>query len=503
MDEALMTYVSARLQALCLPLVACTLCVMSGSASAAIDAEGDILLLDDSGKAVSSSAGDQLWARAAWNGEAYLVVWQDARSAVDNDIYAARVDASGLVVDPEGIAISASAGNQERPDVVWNGTGWLVVWHDFRAGETADIYAARVDTNGSLIDADGIVVSNAEFSQMHPRVSWNGTNHFVVWDDGRNGVDSDILGARVELNGSVLDASGITISKEANNQATPAVSWGGTNFLVVWADFRGGSGTSSDIFGARVNSSGALQDNRGVSISGSSDNQSTPDVVWNGTSWMVVWEDFRPANSSDVYGARVATNANVQDSSGIAINTASGQQSAPSVQWDGANHFVTWTDGTAIDVYGARITADAQVIEPEGLLLYGGARGTSQSGASAAWNGDNFVVFWSGNDTNEQFDIYAGRVSTLATADLDDDGVYDSVDNCPETENAGQEDIDLDTVGDACDCDPENVEEPGEDGECPSGCGSLQVMNNSRNTLFGLFLMVGPLAFFRARRRSR
>ena len=183
-------------------------------------------------------------------------------------------------------------------------------------------------------------------------------------------------------------------------------------------------------------------------------------------------------------------------------------------RWDIASSTMIWTsdeleagvlavawspDGTLI----AAGTADAQVIEPEGLLLYGGARGTSQSGASAAWNGDNFVVFWSGNDTNEQFDIYAGRVSTLATADLDDDGVYDSVDNCPETENAGQEDIDLDTVGDACDCDPENVEEPGEDGECPSGCGSLQVMNNSRNTLFGLFLMVGPLAFFRARRRSR
>lgn len=51
--------------------------------------------------------------------------------------------------------------------------------------------------------------------------------------------------------------------------------------------------------------------------------------------------------------------------------------------------------------------------------------------------------------------------------DLDDDGVADADDNCPEHVNAAQEDTDGDTEGDACDLDDDNDGLPDEKDNCP------------------------------------
>ncbi len=50
------------------------------------------------------------------------------------------------------------------------------------------------------------------------------------------------------------------------DQASPAVAYDGTNFLVVWQDFRDG-GSSSDIYGTRVSGTGAVLDSCGFAIS--------------------------------------------------------------------------------------------------------------------------------------------------------------------------------------------------------------------------------------------
>ena len=46
-------------------------------------------------------------------------------------------------------------------------------------------------------------------------------------------------------------------------------------------------------------------------------------------------------------------------------------------------------------------------------------------------------------------------LNVLGGADVDEDGVADDVDNCPETPNADQVDSDGDEVGDVCDNCPD------------------------------------------------
>ena len=72
-------------------------------------------------------------------------------------------------------------------------------------------------------------------------VAFDGTNYLVVWTDYRGGA-TKVYGARVSPDGTVLDQSGFAISAAGS---APAVAFDGTNYLVVWSD-------QDSIVGARV-----------------------------------------------------------------------------------------------------------------------------------------------------------------------------------------------------------------------------------------------------------
>ena len=69
----------------------------------------------------------------------------------------------------------------------------------------------------------------------------------------------------------------------------------------------------------------------------------------------------------------------------------------------------------------------------------------------------NIVVFVQNYTSKEVYQSEAGRVNEMNN-DTDEDGVANGDDNCPNTYNPDQADIDSDGAGDACDvCDNANV----------------------------------------------
>src|SRR5213075_2593742 len=90
----------------------------------------------------------------AANGNGYFVVWADKRTygSTEYDIYGARVSSAGEVLDPVGIPICTDPGRQTSPRVAFDGQKYLVVWEDDREStaefQLYQIYGARVGTNG-------------------------------------------------------------------------------------------------------------------------------------------------------------------------------------------------------------------------------------------------------------------------------------------------------------------------------------------------------------------
>jgi hypothetical protein len=79
--------------------------------------------------------------------------------------------------------------------------------------------------------------------------------------------------------------------------------------------------------------------------------------------------------------------------------------------------------------------------------------------STVTWNISdlNIVAFVQNYSSKEIYQAEAGRVNEMNN-DIDEDGVVNSDDNCPDTYNPDQADVDSDGAGDACDaCDNVNV----------------------------------------------
>ncbi len=379
----------------------------------------DGLVLDATGIAISTASSYQQYPSVASDGANCLVAWEDGRNG-SRDIYAARVNGAGGVLDASGIAVYASAYDQESPSVAFDGTNYLVVWHDGRNG-SRDIYGARVATDGSVLDASGIQVNTWSYDQQYAAVAFDGTNYMVVWEDNRSG-SRDIYGARVDVDGAVLDAGGIAISTAAFDQLDPELAFDGTNYLVTWEDNRSGS---RDIYGARVATDGSVLDALGMAISTLAHDERGASVAFDGTNYMVVRQDDS-FGFADIYGARLAVDGSVLDADGISISTAAYNQRHPAVAYDGTNYLVVWHDGRPggdpyyWDIYGARVAADGTLIDTSGIAIC--TVPLSQKYPAVAFNGTDYLVVWQDDRSGTSSDIYGARIAVDGSV-LDPDGM--------------------------------------------------------------------------------
>jgi len=159
-----------------------------------------------------------------------------------------------VVLDATGIPLSTATLVQAEPQLAAGNGQWLVAFTDGRNGNN-DLYATRVLATGMVLDNAGLNVCVC--SEPRAVVRGGQRRHELprVWQDFRF-LGASIFGIRVDSTGLALGAP-FVISAAIGSEATPAVAWDGAQYVAVWADLRAGN---SDIYAARVSPAGVLLD---------------------------------------------------------------------------------------------------------------------------------------------------------------------------------------------------------------------------------------------------
>jgi hypothetical protein len=287
--------------------------------------------------------------------------------------------------------------------VAWDGAHFLVVWTDSRDGTgNSDIYGARVAPDGTILDGTGIPISTAPGPQFGPAVSWGGGRFLVAWTDGRTtDVYPDVYGTLVSTGGSVSSPAGIALSTVGLIETAVSVASNGSTFLVAWQD--GVDEGDERVFGVRVSATGTVLGRLAIA-SAATTGTYEPSLASDGTDYLAVWW-----SGSQIYGRRISGAGAILDATPIPITNVSGSRRHPAAAWGGSNYLVAWSESPidTVDVHGARVSAAGVVLDRSAIPISTGA--AQDARPSVAWQG-SFLVAWQRRRSDGSYDVYGQRV---------------------------------------------------------------------------------------------
>ena len=210
-----------------------------------------------------------------------------------------------------------------------------------------------------------------------------------------------------------------------------SISDGAGGAIVTWVDYRSGNG---DIYAQRISATGAvLWTANGVALCTATGDQSGPAIVADsgapgeaGSGAIVIWQDNRNG-AYDIYAQRISAAGTIQwAANGVALCAATGNQWNPAAVSDGGSGaIIVWLDqrsGDHDDVYAQRILAGGGVQWTAGGVAVCTAAGSQGDVTIAPDHAGGAIVAWDDNRAGN-YDIYAQRISGAGAVQWTADGV--------------------------------------------------------------------------------
>jgi hypothetical protein len=283
----------------------------------------------------------------------WFAAWTDG---LDDDIVGTKVASNGTPDNAFGNTLVGDAGPQSEPILTPgpNGTAFLT-WIDTSTGKRLD-FVRKIGSDGFPFGPT-TRSTREPFPQTCADVAAGNGQFLAVWQESRVVGNTNLFARRFGPDG--LPRGGlISLSTASGDQFCPRAAWNGSNWLVVWTDRRNGT---TDIFGALVSGTGAVTPSSGFAISARASEQQSPEVAWNGTDFVVTWNDLRNGNQ-DIYAARVGSDRTVRDPNGLAVTTAAGAQRMPTIASSGGPSLIAWVSDAGVQ---------RRILRPNGTFLGG------------------------------------------------------------------------------------------------------------------------------------
>ena len=364
-------------------------------------------------KAIRLSSGDQIAPEIAGGSNMTLAVWQDKRAYGTNlpfsqsewetssDIYGARLDANGQLLDRVPLVVTQEPASQANPQVVWNGANWLVLFESVDINGTgfyyqASLEAVRVSPTGAILDAQPIKIRNVVPAGSSWTAASDGSDWVVAFQESDS--DSALALLRITAAGEVVQGPTVVVPSTYFLRTNLKLAYANGVFLFTWAEF---SDTQALLFDSNFN---LITPTPFRLVTG----HIVTDLTSSGTQFHAGW--LAPVAFVDqVFGSRVSTAGVVLDGGGNGVQisaTNSKPDAFTSVfnTWDGTNFRVNWSSSNKLFV--ARVSATGSVLDPGGVLISG-----ASSGPSAAPGNGTFQVAWSSLLGNSEYDTSTVNVS--------------------------------------------------------------------------------------------
>lgn len=318
-----------------------------------------------------------------WGQSNYLFVWSRGVSGYDRDAYGRLVGEDGY---PQGNFFPVSVGNTESASFVeaaFDGDNYLVVWQEGMPNNGSVIRAQFVNQQGQLAGTNFSVRPeglNPDVDQIYPDIEFDGEKYLVVWDDDRNG-NRDIYGQFVSVSGELM-GDDLVICNQVSDQLLVQLAFGGLNYYACWADERLSSNDKS-IYGQLIGTDGGLiGTNLEISPQSNSEGRSWPDIAASSNEYLVTWDqewlEYKKGKDSregleilkyeaagvempkptvwyDIYARKISFQGEYA-SEEMAICTVDYHQQDCDVASDGNDFLLSWSDSRNnnqyYDIYG-------------------------------------------------------------------------------------------------------------------------------------------------------
>ncbi len=193
---------------------------------------------------ITEATGTQRSSVAAYNPETDMIsiAWEDLRNVAESsvDLYAVMVDTDGNLGAEQ--LISNQFGDQTNVALSFGDDNMSVLyaaWQDYD-GFQHDIYVKNLTTDTA---AEQITTLTTENKAPALRAI-NGSRYLLAWEDGRNGIHSDLYFYDSHPHSRGHGAEGVPLSLAVLNQMQPQIipfadsSPDSLSYLIVWQDMR-------------------------------------------------------------------------------------------------------------------------------------------------------------------------------------------------------------------------------------------------------------------------